>query len=89
MVSAPSVSLFSDVAHFVAQSSPHSASLRELRVPGVAHNMASTHVVPSRATDSNGRQQRRRRTSQVLGKKSLSRAMVKKVTELTPPGEKK
>jgi hypothetical protein len=88
MVSAPSLSLSSDGAHFVAQSSPHSASLRELRVPGIAHNMASTHVVPSRATDSNGRQQRRRRTSQVLGKKSLSRALVKKVTELTPPGEK-
>ena len=89
MVSAPSLSLFSDGAHFVAQSSPHSTSLRELRVPGVAHNMASMHVMPSRATDSNRRQQRRRRTSQVLGKKSLSQALVKKVTELTPPGEKK
>ncbi len=89
MVSAPSLYLFSDGAHFVAQSSPHSASLRKLRMPGVAHNMASTHVVPSRATDSNGRRQRRRRTSPVLGKKSLSRALVKKVTELTPPGEKK
>jgi hypothetical protein len=88
MVSAPSLSLFSDGANFVSQSSPHSASLRELRMPGIAHNMASMHVVPSRATDSNGRQQRRRRTSQVLGKKSLSRSLVKKVTELTPPGEK-
>jgi hypothetical protein len=89
MVSAPSLSLFSNVAHFFAQSSPHSASLRELRMPGITHNMASTHVVPSRATDSNGRQQRRRWTSQVLGKKSHSRALVKKVTELTPPGQKK
>jgi hypothetical protein len=89
MVSAPSLSLFSDGAHFVAQSSPHSASLRELRVPGVAHNMASMHVLLSRATDSNGRQQRRRQTSQVLGKEPLSRALVKKVTELTPPGKKK
>jgi hypothetical protein len=89
MVSAPSLYLFSDGAHFVTQSSPHSASLRELRVPGIAHNMASTHVVPSRATDSDGRRQRRRRTSPVLGKKSLSRALVKKVTELTPPGKKK
>jgi hypothetical protein len=89
MVSASSLSLFSDGAHFVAQSSPHSASLRELRMPGVAHNMASTHVMPSRATDSDGRQQRRRRRSQVLGKKSLSRALVKKVTELTPQAKKK
>jgi hypothetical protein len=89
MVLAPSLSLFSDGAHFIAQSSPHSASSRELRVPGVAFNMASTHVVPSRATDSNERQQRWRRMLQVLGKKSLSWALVKKVTELTPPGEKK
>jgi hypothetical protein len=89
MVSAPSLYLFSDGAHFVAQSSPHSASLRELRVPGVAHNMASTHIVPSWATDSDGRRQRRRRTSPVLVKKLLSRALVKKVTELTPPGKKK
>ena len=89
MVWAPSLYLFSNGAHFVAQSSPHSASLRELRVPGIAHNMASMHVVPSWATDSNGRQQRQRRTSQVLGKKSLSRALVKKVTELTPPRLKK
>ncbi len=88
MVSALSLSLFSDGAHFVAQSSPHSASLRELRVPGVAHNMASMHVVPSRATDSNGRQQRRRRTSQVLGKKSLSQALVKK-RQNSPPQAKK
>jgi hypothetical protein len=78
MVLAPSLSLFSNGAHFVAQSSPHSASLRELRVPGVAHHMASTHVMPSWGTDSNGQQQRRRWTSQVLGKKSLSRALVKK-----------
>jgi hypothetical protein len=89
MISGPSLFLFSDGAHFVTQSSPHSASLRELRVPGVAHNMASAHVVPSRATDSNGWQQRRWWTSQVLGKKSLSQALVKKVTELTPPGKKK
>jgi hypothetical protein len=52
MVSAPSLSLFSDGAHFVTQSSPHSANSRELRMPGVAHNMASTHVMPSWATDS-------------------------------------
>ncbi len=45
--------------------------------------------MPSWATDSDGRRQRWRRTSPVLGKKSLSRALVKKVTELTPPGEKK
>jgi hypothetical protein len=89
MVSAPSLYLFSDGEHFVAQSSPHSASLRELRMPRVAHNMVSTHVVPSWATDSNGRRQRQRRTSPVIGKKSLSRALVKKVTELTPPGKKK
>jgi hypothetical protein len=89
MVLAPSLYLFSNGAHFVAQSSPHSASLRKLRLPGVAHNMASTHVVPSWGTDSDGRWQRRRRTSPVLGKKLLSRALVKKVTELTPPGKKK
>jgi hypothetical protein len=89
MVSAPSLSLFSDGAHFVAQSSPYSTSFRELCVPGVTHNMASTHVVPSWATDSNGRRQRRRRTSSVLGKKSLSRALVNKVTELNPPRRKK
>ena len=89
MVSAQSLSLFSDSAHFDTQSSPHSASLRKLRVPGVAHNMASTHVVPSWATDSDGRRQRRRQTSPVVGKKLLSQALVKKVTELTPPDEKK
>jgi hypothetical protein len=89
MVWAPSLYLFSNGAHFVAQSSPHSASLRELRMPGVAHNMASTHVVPSWATDSDGRRQRRRQTSPVVGKKLLSQALVKKVTELTPPDKKK
>jgi hypothetical protein len=47
-------------------------SLRELRVPVITHNMASTHVVPSWATDSDRRQQ----MSPVLGKKSLSRALV-------------
>jgi hypothetical protein len=51
--------------------------------------MASTHVVPSWATDSNGRQQRRRRTSQVLGKKSLSWALVKKNDRTHPPRRKK
>ena len=71
MVSAPFPSLFSDSAQFVAQSSPHRASLRELRAPGVAHNMVSTHVMLDRANDSDGRQQRRRRTPPVLRKKSL------------------
>ncbi len=85
MVSAPSLSLFSDGAHFVAQSSLHSTSLRELCVPGVADNMASTHVVPSRATDSDRKQQRH--VTSVRGK-SLSRALVKKVRELTPPAKK-
>jgi hypothetical protein len=89
MVSAPSLSLFSVGAHFVAQSSPHSTSLRELRVPGIAHNMASTHVVPSQATDSNGQQQRRRRMSQVLGKKITFTSTGKKSDRTNPPRQKK
>ncbi len=78
MVLAPSLSLLSYGAHFVAQSSPHSASLRELHVPGITHNMASTHIVPSRVTDSGGWQQRRWWTLPVSGGKMLSRALVKK-----------
>ncbi len=93
MVSALSL-FFSDDAHFITQSSPHSASFREFYVPSITHNMASMHIMPSWVTDRMGGSRGGRggrgggRHHQCQGKIALT-SIGKKVDKTHPPRQTK